>query len=103
MKSMRQGRELLDSPARVGRTDFAAQTNTYREKPLVAFTYQCVCVLEGERVDAAGEQRTPFSLVQTTLSPRINHILQANSRASHFKVPDEVGLALASVELMAAV
>jgi hypothetical protein len=56
-----------------------------------------VCVLEGERV---GTQRTPFSLVQTTLSPRISHIMQGNSRASHFKVRPDAGLVLVSVELM---
>lgn len=48
--------------------------------------YQCVCVLEGERVDAATAVRVPFVLVHTTLSPRINRLVGADSRAALFKV-----------------
>lgn len=69
-----------------GQPDFSTQVNSYREQPEVAFTYQCICVLEGESVDETGAQRVPFSLVHTTLSPRINHILQEKTRAAHVKV-----------------
>ncbi|TYZ62042.1 hypothetical protein PybrP1_007752 [[Pythium] brassicae (nom. inval.)] len=53
--------------------------------PRVATTYQVLSVLEGVTVNPATQVQEHLSIVQTTLSARIQRLLQENARASQFK------------------
>lgn len=68
--------------------EFWIRVNTYREQPHVALTYQLISVLEGVSEDPATRTKEHVTIVQTTLPARIQHLLQANMRASQFKASE---------------
>ncbi|GLD93619.1 hypothetical protein PINS_up002211 [Pythium insidiosum] len=70
-----------------GSHGFWPKTNTYLEQPRVKFAYTVLSVLEGERVAPDG-QKEYLKLVLNSLPPRVQRLLQDDTRASQVKSYD---------------
>ncbi|KAJ0394473.1 hypothetical protein P43SY_007390 [Pythium insidiosum] len=71
-----------------GSHGFWPKTSSYLEQPRVQLTYIVLSVLEGERVASNGAKEY-LRLVPSSLPPRIQRLLQENTRASQIKAARE--------------